>query len=74
MPDPIRRSYPCISGRQPALTEFLRMTVLCLGARERLAAQQVAARGIGDGERIAVTAVGEHELAFVIRAPQLIRS
>src|ERR1700681_3906406 len=45
-----------------------------LGRLQGIAADQVAARKVGDGERIAIAFVGEHELAFVIRAPELVRS
>ena len=34
---------------------------------------QVATRRVGDGERVAIAAIGEHELAFVISAPKLVR-
>src|SRR5947207_12803491 len=44
-----------------------------LGGRERLAGKQVAAGKVTDGERIAIALIGEHELAFVIGAPQIIR-
>src|SRR5207302_4669152 len=44
-----------------------------LGGRERLAGEQVATGKVADGERIAIALVGEHELAFVIGAPQIIR-
>ena len=43
-----------------------------LGGGERLAGEQVAARKVSDGERIAVAPIGEHELAFVIGAPQVV--
>ena len=41
--------------------------------RERLAGQQVAAGEVGDRQRIAVPPIAEHELAFVVGAPQRIR-
>ena len=37
-----------------------------------LTAQQVAARGIGDRQRIAVSTISQHELALVVRAPELV--
>src|SRR6185437_609829 len=43
-----------------------------LGAGERLASDQVAAGEVGDGQRIAIAAVSEHELALVVGAPQII--
>jgi hypothetical protein len=43
-----------------------------LGGGERLAGEQVVARKVGDGERIAVAPIGEHELAIVIGAPQVV--
>src|SRR5206468_7963946 len=43
-----------------------------LGAAESLAAEQIAAGKVANGERIAVAAIGEHELAFVVGAPQII--
>ncbi len=44
-----------------------------LRRRQRLARQQIAAGEIGDGQRIAVAPIAEHELAFVVGAPQSIR-
>jgi hypothetical protein len=49
-----------------------RKSIGLLGGAERLAAAQVAARKVGDGERIAVAPIGEHDLALVIGAPQLV--
>jgi hypothetical protein len=43
-----------------------------LGGGERLAGEQVAARKVGDDERIAVAPIGEHEPALVIGAPQVV--
>ena len=43
-----------------------------LGGRQRLAAEQIAAGEVADGERVAVAAIGEHELAFVVGAPQVV--
>jgi len=44
-----------------------------LGCAQGLAAQQIAARRVGDGQRVAVPFIGEHELALVIGAPQIVR-
>jgi hypothetical protein len=43
-----------------------------LGGGERLAGEPVAAGKVGDGEWTAIAPVGEHELALVIGAPQVI--
>src|ERR1700681_2494933 len=43
-----------------------------LGGREGVAAQKITAGKVGDRERIAVASIGEHELALVIRAPQIV--
>lgn len=40
----------------------------------RLAQQQIARRMIGDGQRIAVAFVAEHELTLIVGAPQIIRT
>ena len=45
-----------------------------LGGAQGVAAQQVAAGEVGDGQRIAVASIGEHELALVIGAPQIVGS
>ena len=45
-----------------------------LGGRQGLAAEQVATGEVADGERIAIAAIGEHELAFVVGAPQIVGS
>jgi len=37
------------------------------------AGNEVAAGEVGDGQRIAISSVGEHELALVVSTPQLIR-
>jgi hypothetical protein len=42
------------------------------GGGESFAAQQVTTGVIGDGERVAVLAVAQQELAFVIGAPELV--
>src|SRR5437899_883760 len=42
------------------------------GGGQGLAAQQVAAGEVADGEREAIAPIGEHELAFVVRAPQIV--
>src|ERR1043165_7087315 len=46
-----------------------RKGVAFLTGRQGIAAQQVAAREVGDGERIAVALVRQHELALVVGAP-----
>src|SRR5690349_15108381 len=43
-----------------------------LGGLQRLAAQQISAGGIGDGQRITVPAVRQHELALVVSAPKIV--
>ena len=43
-----------------------------LGGRQRLAGEQVAAGEVADGERVAVAPIGEHELALVVGAPQVV--
>src|ERR1051326_9017048 len=42
------------------------------GFGERLASDQIAAGEVGDGEQIAIALVGEHELALVVGAPQIV--
>ena len=44
-----------------------------LGGRQRVAGDQIAAGKVGDRQRIAVAPVGEHELALVVGAPELVR-
>ena len=46
--------------------------VQLLRRRERFAGQQIAAGEVGDGQRIAVAPVGEHELALVVGTPEVI--
>lgn len=45
-----------------------------LGTRvtERLTADEITTREVGDGERIAVATIGEHELALVVGAPEVV--
>ena len=43
-----------------------------LRGMERLAAEQIAAGEVGDGQRVTVATIGQHELAFVIGAPEVI--
>src|ERR1700733_13123444 len=43
------------------------------GALEGVAAQQVAAREVGDGQRVTVAPIGEHELALVVGTPKIVR-
>src|ERR1700723_2796512 len=45
-----------------------------LGGPQSIAAQQVAAGEVGNGQRIAIALIGEHELALVIGAPQIVGS
>src|SRR5262249_1915899 len=45
--------------------------LLCRG--QRLTREQVAAGEVGDRQRVAVVAVAEHELAFVISTPEGVR-
>ena len=42
------------------------------GGGQRLAGQQITAGMIGNGQRVAVLAIAQQELALVIRAPQFI--
>jgi len=42
------------------------------GALQGFAGNQVTAGEVGDGQRIAVAAIGQHELALVVGAPQII--
>jgi len=44
-----------------------------LGGREGIAGDEIATGEVADRERVAVASIGEHELALVIRAPQLVR-
>ena len=44
-----------------------------LGGGQRLASKEIAAREVGDGQGIAVTPIGEHELTLVVGTPQLVR-
>ncbi len=46
--------------------------VQLLGGRQGLTGEQVATGKVGDGERVAIAPVGEHELAFVVSAPQVV--
>jgi len=46
--------------------------VLSSGVAERLTADEIATREVDDGERIAVAAIGEHELALVVGAPEVV--
>ena len=43
-----------------------------LGGGERVTGDEVAAREVGDGQRIAVAAVAEHELALVVGTPEFV--
>ena len=44
-----------------------------LGRMQGFAGHEIAAGEVGDGQRIAISAVGKHELALVVGTPQLIR-
>jgi hypothetical protein len=44
------------------------------GALQSVAAQQVAAGEVGDGQRVTVAPIGEHELALVVGTPKIVRS
>src|SRR5476651_2163425 len=46
---------------------------LLLRRRQGLTRQQVAAGEVRDRQRVAVAAIAEHELAFVVRAPERVR-
>src|SRR5688572_33502969 len=46
---------------------------LLLGGQQRLARQQVATGEVGDRQRVAVLAIAEQELAFVVGTPERIR-
>ena len=41
-----------------------------LRCAQRLTGEEVAARKVGDGQQVAVAAIAEHELAFVVGAPE----
>jgi hypothetical protein len=43
-----------------------------LGGCQRLASNEVATGEVADSQWVAVAAIGEHELAFVVGAPQII--
>ncbi|MCH8250661.1 MAG: hypothetical protein IH913_13775, partial [Proteobacteria bacterium] len=43
-----------------------------LGGGEGITGDQISAGVVGDRQRVAVAAVGEHELALVIGTPQLV--
>src|SRR5690349_15845422 len=62
---------------QSVLVEQTREHRLCpfhSGAGQSMAAQQEAAVCVGDGQRIAVTAVAHAELTFKVRAPDVVRA
>jgi hypothetical protein len=62
-------------GRQATLLKKPlkhRESVVFSGRRKRFTSEQKTAGVIGDRERIAVLAIAEQELAFVIRTPELI--
>ena len=63
-------------SRQAKFLEYAlkhRESIGFLGGRERLAGDEIAAGEVGDGQRIAISPIGKHELALVIGTPQFIR-
>src|SRR4029453_18073306 len=71
--DPVVCAYR--NGKPEVLERSLK-DCECVGflrSRQGFAAEQVAAGKVGDGERVAVLAVGEHEFALVVGAPELVR-
>src|SRR5579863_307009 len=62
-------------GRKPELLKRAlkyRKGINRLCGGQRVTGNQVAGCEVCDGERITIAFVGEHELAFVVRAPQII--
>ena len=59
-------------GRPNSLKTFSKTGVGFLGALQGFAGNQVTAGEVGDRQRIAVAAIGQHELALVVGAPQII--
>ena len=43
-----------------------------LGGLKRVTGDEIAAGKVADGQRVAIASVGQHELALVVRAPQLV--
>src|SRR5881296_2987100 len=76
---PRRKRHAVVGAHRPGEPEVLERPLedgkreLLLRRRQRLAGQQVAAREVGDGERIAVLPIAELELAFVVGTPEGIR-
>src|SRR3989449_6438921 len=76
---PRRKGHPVVGANRTWEPEVLERPLedgkreLLLRRRQRLAGQQVAAREVGDGERIAVFPISELELAFVVGTPEGIR-
>ena len=70
--------HPVIRSDRPWQAELLESVlehgegIDLFGRMQRLAGQEIAAGEVADGQRIAVTPVGEHELALVVGAPQII--
>ena len=70
--------HAVVGTNRPGQTELLEDSledgegVDLLGGRQGFAGEQVAAGEVADGERVTVAAIGEHELAFVVGAPQLV--
>src|SRR5260370_26004125 len=67
-PDP--RWQPILTHRRFADRPHLAQ----IHARDRLAANQIAAMSIGDGAWIAAQAIACHEVALEVHAPELVRS
>src|SRR4029450_11497024 len=66
----------CIAMGSPEVLERSLEDCECVGflrSRQGFAAEQIAAGKVGDGERVAVLSVGEHEFALVVGAPELVR-
>ena len=64
-----RGSPKSLKARSNTVNAYVSLVVV-----QRVAAQQVAAREVGDGQRIAIALIGEHELTLVVGAPQIVRS
>src|SRR5579864_2758817 len=61
-------------GRPNSLNAFKhRESIDFPGSGEGFAGKEIAAGEVGDGQRIAVSPIGKHELALVVGAPQFIR-
>src|SRR5580704_6651631 len=73
-----REGHPVVAADRPRQPEVLEgpfkdgKSIDLLGRRQCLATQQVAAGEVGDGQRVAIATIREHELALVIDAPQIV--